>query len=179
LFNQAREVCDRLELQKNQRNLKALEMLALQKTDSQVLESITEVVPEKDNDAVSLGSTCEDEISRKCPNSEEDEGSPPKKVKPLSWADQVDAAIFADDTAEVDDDMISLFGEDVPLYDGSVDKAPSGLYSNLDAFGDEIDESMGPYDPRLEDEYQCESIMGRSVILPSHDLLLTSPDPPV
>jgi hypothetical protein len=33
-FNQASEVCDRLELQKNQRNLKALETLALQKTDS-------------------------------------------------------------------------------------------------------------------------------------------------
>jgi hypothetical protein len=176
-FNQAREVCDRLELQKNQRNLRALETLALQKTDSQVLESITEVVPEKDDDMVSLGSTCEDEISRKRPNSEKDEGSPPKRVKPLSWADQVEAAIFADDTAEVDDDMISLSGEEVPLYDGSVHKAPLGLYSNLDAFGDEIDESMGPYDPRLEDEYQCESIMGRSVILPPHDLLLTSPDP--
>jgi hypothetical protein len=141
------------------------------------LETVTEVIPETDDDAVFLGSNCEDEISQKCPNSEEDEGSSPKRIKPLSWADQVDAAIFADDIAEVDDDMISLFGEDVPLYVRSVNKAPSRLYSNLDAFDDEVDESMGPYDPRLEDKYQGKSIMERSVILPSYDLLLTSSDP--
>jgi hypothetical protein len=79
--------------------------------------------------------------------------------------------------AEVDDDMISLFEENVPLYNRLVNKASSGLYSNMNAFDDGVDESMGPYDPRLEDEYQCKSIMGRSVMLPSHSLLLTSSDP--